>query len=331
MADLLSSSTEIGIRGMEPEEGISFDGVIRLLRRHRVLVASCALFAAVTIVVIGLFKDRSYSSQAAFVLQAAKGSGGVSGLAAQFGVAIPIGDAAQSPQFYVDLLHSHQVLEPVAMSIYSVRMGAATVRGDLASFLHIADSDPALKRDKLIKALNRRVLGSVDAKTGVVTITVSAPNPSLAQQVAARLLDRLNVFNLEGRQSRASAERKFTEARLLEVSEQLHVAENQLEQFLETNRVIMSPQLRLEQDRLARAVAMRQQVYTSLAQSYEQAKIDEVRDLPVITVISEPEVPVLPDPRGLLKRGLMALIGGGAVGLALGMWLDRRRRALALA
>jgi uncharacterized protein involved in exopolysaccharide biosynthesis len=321
----------MGIRGMEPEEGISFDGITRLIRRHRVLVAIGAVVTAGVIVSMGLLKDRTYSSQATFVLQASKGSGGVSGIAAQFGVAVPIGDASQSPQFYADLLHSHQVLEPVAMSTYTVRQGANIVKGDLASFLHITDSDSALKRDKLIKALNRRVFGSVDAKTGVVTMTVSAPNPSLAQQVAARLLDRLNVFNLEGRQSRASAERRFTEARLVEVSEQLHVAENQLEQFLETNRVIMSPQLRLEQDRLSRAVTMRQQVYTSLAQSYEQSKIDEVRDLPVITVISEPEVPVLPDPRGLLKKGLMALVVGGAAGLALGMWQDRRRRALALA
>jgi uncharacterized protein involved in exopolysaccharide biosynthesis len=36
-------------------------------------------------------------------------------------------------------------------------------------------------------------------------------------------------------------------------------------------------------------VDLRQQVYTSLAQSYESARLEEVRNTPVTTVISRPE------------------------------------------
>ena len=76
---------------------------------------------------------------------------------------------------------------------------------------------------------------------------------------------------------------------------------------------------------------MRQQLYTAIAQSYEQAKLEEVRDLPVITTISEPEIPVVPDHRGLLRKGLFGLIGGAAVGLAIAFLMERRRRQIALA
>jgi tyrosine-protein kinase Etk/Wzc len=145
--------------------------------------------------------------------------------------------------------------------------------------------------------------------------------------VALRLLDQLNTFNLTGRRSRATQERKFTEERMLEVGAELRAAESRLEQFLEANREYrLSPKLTLQQDRLSRDVGMRQQVYSSLAQSYEQAKIDEVRDLPVITTVSEPEAPVLPDPRGLLLRTLFAMVAGAGLGLAIGFLREWRAR-----
>jgi uncharacterized protein involved in exopolysaccharide biosynthesis len=328
--------TNLATRGYAPpalspetDAGISFDAVTQLLQRHRLLVAVSALALGGVVAGYGLSQDRSYSSRATFIAQASKGSNGMSGLAAQFGVALPVSDAAQSPQFYVDLLHSNQVLSPIAMGTYTVQIDGRPVTGDLASFFRISDSRPAFKRDKVLKALNRRIYSVADAKTGVVTLNVSAPYPTLAQQLAVRLLDQLNTFNLTGRRSRATQERKFTEERMLAVGAELRVAEARLEQFLETNREYrLSPKLTLQQDRLSRDVAMRQQVYSSLAQSYEQAKIDEVRDLPVITTISEPEAAVVPDPRGLLLKTLFAMVLGAGIGLALGFlreWRARRR------
>jgi uncharacterized protein involved in exopolysaccharide biosynthesis len=118
------------------------------------------------------------------------------------------------------------------------------------------------------------------------------------------------------RQSQASAERKFTEARLAEGAEELRIAENRLQGFLQGNREFGgSPALGFERDRLNREVAMRQQIYTSLAQAYEQAKIDEVRESPVITVLNPPIEPARPDPRGLVSRGLAGIVLGGMLGI----------------
>ncbi len=44
-----------------------------------------------------------------------------------------------------------------------------------------------------------------------------------------------------------------------------------------------------EHDRLERPVSMRQELVTAMAQAYEQARVDEVRNTPVITVIDQPE------------------------------------------
>jgi tyrosine-protein kinase Etk/Wzc len=82
-----------------------------------------------------------------------------------------------------------------------------------------------------------------------------------------------------------------------------------------------------QQDRLRRDVTMRQQLYTSLAESYEHAKIDEVRDTPVITIVERPDLPVRPDPRGLIKWGLVSLLAGFLLGAGLAWLADGVQRA----
>jgi uncharacterized protein involved in exopolysaccharide biosynthesis len=123
------------------------------------------------------------------------------------------------------------------------------------------------------------------------------------------VLEQINDFNLRTRQSQAATERRFTERRLAEVRQDLRDAENEVKAFLGHNASYdRAPQLKLEYDRLSREVSLRQQVYTSLSEAYEQAKIDEVRDTPVLTVIEAPTLPVSPDPRGLLRRAVFASI-----------------------
>ncbi len=96
------------------------------------------------------------------------------------------------------------------------------------------------------------------------------------------------------------------------------IAEDSLKAFLVENRQFAnSPQLAFEHDRLQRQVVMRQELVTAMAQAYEQARIDEVRNLPVITVIDQPEPPALPDPRGRLLKLLLGVILGLMAGVAL--------------
>jgi uncharacterized protein involved in exopolysaccharide biosynthesis len=97
-------------------------------------------------------------------------------------------------------------------------------------------------------------------------------------------------------------------------------AENRLQSFMQQNRVYnTAPRLSFEQDRLSREVQNRQQIVNVLAQAFEQAKIDEVRDTPVITILDTPETPAAPDSRGLLTKVIFSLFFGAALG-ALTAW-----------
>jgi uncharacterized protein involved in exopolysaccharide biosynthesis len=97
----------------------------------------------------------------------------------------------------------------------------------------------------------------------------------------------------------------------------LRAAEDRLETFLRTNRQYAgSPELTFQRDRLQRSVGLAQQVYTSLMQNYEDVRIREVRDTPVITIVEAPSVHALPEPRGRTRGILVGLVLGAGVCVA---------------
>jgi uncharacterized protein involved in exopolysaccharide biosynthesis len=303
----------------EPDDSDSLLPLGTTLLRARRLLARLALLGAVIGVVTGLLHKRTYSANAAFTPQSRRTGSNLAGLAAQFGIAVPAGDAAQSPAFFADLMESRELLKPLLTARFAGADGIKS-RRTLAEWLEPTGSTEARRRENLLERLRQMIDASVAQKTGVVRVTVSAPDPVLAQEVDSALIDRLNRFNLETRQSQASAERRFTEERLAQVRVSLNVAEDRLRGFLEANRnYVQSPNLRFQEERLNRDVTLQQQLFVTLSQAYEQAKIEEVRDTPVITVIERPEVPARPDSRKTLLRAVIGLFVGLLVGMAIAL------------
>jgi uncharacterized protein involved in exopolysaccharide biosynthesis len=293
-----------------------------ILRQWRMVVAVPLVLA----LVVGLWtlsQDRAYAASASFIPQAAEGRSGVgaAALAQQFGVTLGSERPGESPQFYVDLLRSRTVLRDAVESEYQVPAENGTMRrGNLIELFDIGEGRGRLPPwRRAANKLEDGISTSVARETGLVELTVSAPHPALAEQIAQRLLEILETFNTEVRQSRAHEEGRFIGDRLTEAQAELRTVENALQEFLRQNRDFRnSPELTFEHDRLQRQVAMRQEVYTSLVRSQEQARIDAVRDTPHFTVVDHPAGTAEPKGRGTVMRAILAFLLGlvGAVVVA---------------
>jgi uncharacterized protein involved in exopolysaccharide biosynthesis len=292
---------------------------VNVVLRRRSLVIGVTGLVLASIVALTLLSPRTYTSSASFMPQTTRTpTGGGGGVAAQLGLSMLTADPTQSPAFYVDLLKSRGILDSIVSTRFRVQRDSGVVVATLIDLLEAKGRTPERRREAAIVALSRAVQADPSLKTGVVNFSVRASDPVLAKDVADRMLQLLNAFNLRRRRTQASEERRFAEERLTQARAELRVAEDRLQTFLQRNRVYATaPELRFEEDRLSREVNMRQQLYTSVAQAHEQARMDEVRDTPVITVIAQPNVPARPNPRGLFKW----LIVGLVVGLGLGVGL----------
>ena len=313
-----SEVTQVHADQVPYDDELSLLEVASLVVRRRRLIIVSTLVGALLGVGVAFISPPEYTTTASFLPNEGDQSGlaglaGMAGLAQQFGFAIPRSSgAAQSPEFYRDLLQSREILSGVLRAGVEVVTATGVTRVDLAEHFEIKGETPEERttRTRLYLANNVISVG-VARETGVVTLRIRTDDPGLSAALGHQLLDLISAFDLETRQSQGSAERVFAEGRLEQLQLEFSIAEDSLKAFLIENRqVANSPQLTFENDRLERQVFMRQELVTAMAQAYEQARIDEVRNTPLITVIDRPEPAALPDPRWLLEIVL---------GLSLGM------------
>ncbi len=297
-------------------DDLTLAGLLGFMLRHRRVVLGTGLIAFLAVAVVTLVRHRTYTSTAMFMPQASEGAlSRLSGLAATFGVSVPATDPGSSPDFYSDLLKSRDVLRRTVQTRYTFAARGDSIRGTLIELFESRGNSPGARRDNAAKELLNSIDVRIGRETGTIELEVTTAWAELSRQVAERMIRLVSDFNLHRRQTKAGAERRFVEARLGESQDSLRAAEARLQSFLQRNREYRdSPQLQFEYDRLERQVLMRQQVYTSLAQSYEAARIDEVRNTPVITLIEAPDLPAKPDPRLALLKGILA----GLLGLLVG-------------
>lgn len=288
------------------------------LRHRRVLVLVPLVFALVS-VISTLLTPREFVSDFSFMPQRVEGAGGqMSNLAAQFGVNLGSMSEAESPQFYADLIRSRTVLGPLAEHEFEFRSDTGVVSGTAAHLLNIDEGSRARTTEETIRRLRDRLRITPRQETGVVQVEVRTAWPAFSYRLAEGIIDGIHDFNTRVRRSRAQSERTFAATRLEEAQAGLRQAEAELQRFLESNQrgIETSPQLRLQFDRLQRQVTHQQALVTSMMQAYEQARVDEIRNTPVITVVEPPQVPAKGASRGGLLKLIAALLLGLAVAIA---------------
>jgi len=314
-------------------EEVTISDLIEALVRHWKLLFGLPAALGFFFALISLVLPSIYTAETTLTPAASSAGGGMSGsalaslagLAGQLGVSSGAGGTL-SPDFISDVLKSREVLTATLKSEFRDPRSRADVR-PLLDILGIERKSETARLSQGVRQLAALVKTRVDHSTGIVTLMVRAGDPELAASVANRMRDVLNSFNLERRQSQSHEQARFTRERLGQAETELHQAEAAQLRFLQVNRNYSgSPILEFEQARLRRAVELKQEVYISLAKSYEEARIAEVRDTPVITTIDSA---VPPDqrssPRPLLNGVIGFLLGGG---LAFGLifLLEQRGR-----
>jgi uncharacterized protein involved in exopolysaccharide biosynthesis len=294
-----------------------------ILLRHRGIIVTITLLAALIMVVSGLTEPKSYTTKVSFTARGAK-SGLLAQIANQYGLSIVGSDPGRSTKFYEELIRANEVLRAVADRNYEVRTKKGVLRGKLPVMYGIKAGSREAEIDLAAVQLQSNLSTGSTLRTGIVSYFVSSPYPELTLQLAENILAELNTYNTERQQAQATLERTFIEKRLAESRAALTRAEDQLRTFRDSNRDYgRSPTLRLENNRLDREVTMRQSLYTSLSQAYDQSRIEEVRDTPSITVIEHPTAPSSADTSYGLRNTLLGAIGGLFIGIILAFVRER--------
>ena len=251
-------------------------------------IVSTWLGALVVGIAAALLWPPRYAAVASFIPEVTSSSrlpSGLGNLATQFGVSLG-SDPLQSGRFYADVLLSRRVVERVLQSYYSGGSIASSDSATLLDLLRIKGRDSLERLQKGVKKLRGATSVDPAIRTNIVTLTVTARDPYLAAAVANRFVETVNEFNTRIRQSQAGRRRRFVEQQADSAERELRAAEDRLKSFYEQNRSWEhSPALQYRLGQLQRQVDIEKEVYLTLRRDLETARIDEVNDLPLISVI----------------------------------------------
>jgi uncharacterized protein involved in exopolysaccharide biosynthesis len=304
--------------------------ILAPVRRRWRLVALCSLVCGFLAAVISLILPSVYTAQTTFtpVASSQSLSGGLAnlmGLAGELGLSSITGGGSLPPEYFAEVLHSRTILESTLQSPFPISRDSAAPRRALLDILEVKGKTPRGRLEDGVRELDDHILASVDKRTGVINLRVKSRSPVVAAGVANRMVELLDDFNQNRSRFQSREQRRFTGERMKQAQEELQGAEAAMLRFLQANREYRgSPLLEYQASKLQRDVQAKQEVYLSLAKAYEEARIAEARDIPVLTIIDEAVPPVR---RSFPRRTLNTLLGllvGGCIGLAITFVAGRR-------
>ena len=311
------------------DDEISLFAVGNTLLRNRWQIARWMIAGGAVAALMVFSRPKVYLASASFVPQGANAAAPsrLAGLAGQFGVTVPPVNPSASLDFYAELLQSPALLERIVRDTFVVQ----ELGGRAISFLDLFEIEQGTAKSReetAVELMTGLVSVSVSSNTGIVRVSLASLWPSTSVAIVTALVDGVDEFNQQTRQSQAAVERRFVEGRLSVAADELRAAENRMQAFLQANRRIGdSPELTFEHERIQREVMLRQQVFASMTQSYEEARLREVRDTPVITLFEAPSVPSVAEARGRLKAGLLGLAIGAIIGVLLAFGSEMMARS----
>jgi capsule polysaccharide export protein KpsE/RkpR len=300
-------------------------GFLMRALRHRTLMVSIAMgISAVTAIKLVLMPNK-YQYTSKIVLQ-----GGSSPLTGSLGTLASLagvggGASGNDPSLYFpDIALSSGILQNILKQRWkAIEAVEDTSQSFLLQDFWGIDPDTTLPRwkDALAENLQRRLVANgylnveADKKTGVISVSTTFEDPLLAYNVNQFVVEQANDVLVHKMNSSAAENRRFIEGRLQKVQSDLANAEERYIGFLENNRGRGAPTQQVEEARLQRSLQVSQEVYLQLVKQYEAAKIEEVKNLPLIEKIDQPNIPVK---KASPKRTLILMVVsvfGGLVGL----------------
>ena len=280
---------------------------------------------------------KTWTATTTFVPEQALGSNNASILGALGGIGSLLGDAGgasalaklkdgPSTEFFADVLTSTELLSATLRTPFLDSHSASAAR-PLLDILDVSGATPQRRFGNALRKLHRKVLVVVSRRSSIVNLSVTLGDPELSAAVANRMLALLNRFNLERRQRSSTEQRRFSESRLATARIELDSAERAKQAFLDSNRnYYESPRLMAMFDQLDRFVSVKEGILIGLTKTYEESRIAEVRDTPLLTVVDVATPPDRPVQRPLLWGGYACGAGAllGLVGVLLAALSDRR-------
>jgi uncharacterized protein involved in exopolysaccharide biosynthesis len=158
---------------------------------------------------------------------------------------------------------------------------------------------------ELIEQLRGRVSVSQDQETGLLTTNVKLQDPRASAELNRFMIERLKQYVTDYRIEKARQNVEFTEEQKQEAKERFEEAQFALAEFQDRNISLSTARAQTELERLQDEKDLAFNVYNSVSQRFEEAKLSLQEQTPVFKEVQAVNVP---SEKSEPKRGQMVII-----------------------
>ena len=142
---------------------------------------------------------------------------------------------------------------------------------------------------KIAKAIRGSIALSVDKKTSIISLSVTAQDPDVTVKISQEVIDRLKTYVTSYRTEKA---RQDYESLYEESKEAYFTSQQRYASYVDRNQGVILQRVKTEQERLQNEMNLNYQLYNACAQQLQAAKAKVQLETPVFAVINPPQVPL---------------------------------------
>lgn len=148
------------------------------------------------------------------------------------------------------------------------------------------------EQEKIAKAIRESVVLSVDKKTSIISLAVTAQDPKVAAQVSEEVISRLQTYVTNYRTEKSRQDVEYYETLYEEAKDAYFKSQQAYASYVDRNQGVILQRVKTEQERLQNEMNLNYQLYNACAQQLQTAKAKVQQETPVFTMINPPQVPL---------------------------------------
>lgn len=280
------------------EDEINLRDYLNVLLKHWFIIAVLMLVGAVGLSFWSNLKPDVYRAEAVIMVRVGGGSlssGGLAGLASMAGLSGISGGSGGKYSDIINLLQSRAV--------------ASKVVDDLMLRKRIAGWDNPEIEDYKLASVVQNLLKTM-ASNSFITLKIEYTDPEITAEIANAYARALTYYWNELNFSETRKKREYIESQMPIIRKELAQAEKDFRDFSMLG--MDNPSIKLK--RLESEFDIQNTVYTTMRKEYVMVKLEESKEVPLLSIIDRAVVPEGP----VNKKGKLNMIIGGVIGLFLG-------------
>ena len=148
------------------------------------------------------------------------------------------------------------------------------------------------KQAKIVKALRKQIITTVDKKTGVTSVSVTMQDPVTAAMVADTVILKLRQHITKYRTSKAQEDYEYWEQLYAQRQQEYYDAQQRYARYVDANKNVILQSVLTERERLQSEMQLAYQIYSNVATQMQMARAKVQEAKPVFAVVEPASVPL---------------------------------------